>query len=343
MTVSASAPEGVLLAQYGELLCQQMEKQGITAQQVLDGTGLQRAQLSEPGRRMSLAATLRMLANVREQDPSPQLGVRMGMSMNIGSHGFLGYAVQSSRTLGQAFELVIRYVRTRTSLLDIRIDRDGARAALILEERYPLGDLKAMIADALITSILTIGKKWFGAFLAHQIEIDMPCDAGEHHRHWREQAGLKVNFGRALLQIHLPAQWLDIPLSTADPQLAALAAARCEEELQQAAEDRDIVTRVRDLAGRHLAEDNSLGIIAAQLHLTTRTLRRRLQQAGTSYLTLVEQIRRRRAEEYLLHTDRSVDDIAGLLGYSDPSNFGRAFRRWYGESPRQFRDHRGLR
>jgi AraC-like DNA-binding protein len=68
-----------------------------------------------------------------------------------------------------------------------------------------------------------------------------------------------------------------------------------------------------------------------------------LQQAGTSYLTLVEQIRRRRAEEYLLHTDRSVDDIAGLLGYSDPSNFGRAFRRWYGESPRQFRDHRGLR
>ena len=271
MTVSASAPEGVLLAQYGELLCQQMEKQGITAQQVLDGTGLQRAQLSEPGRRMSLAATLRMLANVREQDPSPQLGVRMGMSMNIGSHGFLGYAVQSSRTLGQAFELVIRYVRTRTSLLDIRIDRDGARAALILEERYPLGDLKAMIADALITSILTIGKKWFGAFLAHQIEIDMPCDAGEHHRHWREQAGLKVNFGRALLQIHLPAQWLDIPLSTADPQLAALAAARCEEELQQAGADRDIVTRVRDLAGRHLAEDNSLGIIAAQLHLTTRT------------------------------------------------------------------------
>lgn len=343
MTVSVSAPDGVLLAHYGEMLCEFMEKQGINTDQVLDGTGLRRAQLNEPGRRMSLAATLRMLTNVRELDRSAELGMRLGVPMDIGSHGFLGYAVQSSRTLGDAFELAIRFVRTRTSLLDIRIERDGARAALILEERYEFGDLKPLIADALIASILTIGQKWFGAFLAHQIEIDMPCAELKHHRHWREQAGLTLHFGRALLQIHFPSQWLDMPLSTADPQLAALAAARCEEELQHAGEDTDIVTRVRDIARRHLAEENSLEIAAEQLHLTTRTLRRRLQQAGTSYLELVEQLRRRLAEDYLLHSDRSVDEIASLLGYSDPSNFGRAFRRWCGESPRQFREQRKVR
>ncbi len=343
MTVSVSSPDSVLLAHYGEMLCKLMEKQGITAEQVLEGTGLQRAQLSEPGRRMSLAATLRMLRNVRAIDPSPNLGVRMGAPMDIGSHGFLGYAVQSSRTLGEAFALAIRFVRTRTSLLDVRIERHSASAALVMEERYDLGDLKPMIADALVTSILTIGYKWFGVILAHQIEIDIPGKELTHHRSWREQAGLKLNFGSALLQIHFPSQWLDTPLSTADPQLAALAAQRCEEELRLAGEDTDIVVRVRELARQHLTADNALDVIADTLHLTTRTLRRRLQQAGTSYLELVEQLRRKLAEEHLLHSEKSVDEIAALLGYSDPSNFGRAFRRWHGCSPRQFRDARKVR
>ena len=69
-------------------------------------------------------------------DPAPDLGIRLGAPMNLGSHGFLGYAFQSSRTLGDAFDLVVRFVRTRTSLLDTRIERQGNRAALVLEERY---------------------------------------------------------------------------------------------------------------------------------------------------------------------------------------------------------------
>lgn len=343
MTVAVSSPDSVLLAHYGEMLCQLMEKQGITPEQVLEGTGLTRALLSEPGRRMSLAATLRMLRNVRALDTAPNLGVRLGAPMNIGSHGFLGYAVQSSRTLGDAFDLAIRFARTRTSLLDLRIERHDPGSVLVIEERYDFGDLKPMIADALVTSILRIGYEWFGAILAHQIEIDIPGKELQHHRAWRDQAGLKLNFGRALLQIHFPSAWLDMPLSTADPQLAALAAQRCEEELRQAGEDTDIVTRVRDLARQHLTDDNALDSIAATLHLTTRTLRRRLQQAGTSYLELVEQLRRKIAEDYLLHSDKSVDDIAALLGYSDPSNFGRAFRRWQGTSPRQFREANKVR
>lgn len=337
MTVAVPAAEGILLAHYAELLCRLQGQKGVSEERVLDGTGLTRAQLQEPGRRMSLAATLQLLRNVREIDPSPDLGVRLGVPLNIGSHGFLGYAFQSSRNLGEAFDLAVRFLRTRTSLFDIRIERDGEHAALVLDERYDLGDLTQLVADAVITSILGIGQQMFGVMLARQVTLCLPYPEQKHHQGWRQKAGLDLQFGSAWMQLQFPAAWLDMPLSTADPNLAALAAARCEEELRQAGESNDIVSRVRDIARRHLADENSLEKVAAELHLTARTLRRRLQQAGTSYQNLIEQLRQRLAVEYLLHSQRSVDHIASLLGYSDPSNFGRAFRRWTGESPREYR------
>ncbi|MCC1497569.1 AraC family transcriptional regulator [Alcanivorax sp. 1008] len=337
MTVAIAAPEGVLLAHYGDLLCGLLGEKGVAEDIVLAGTGLTRAQLQEPGRRMSLAATLQLLRNVRAIDPSPDLGVRLGAPLNIGSHGFLGYAFQSSRNLGEAFDLAVRFLRTRTSLFDIRIERDGKRAALVLEERYDLGDLTQIVADAVITSILAIGQQMFGVMLAHRVTLCLPYAEQQHHQGWRKKTGLNLQFGRAWMQLQFPAALLDMSISTADPTLAALAAARCEEELRQAGESNDIVSRVRDIARRHLTDENSLEKVAGELHLTTRTLRRRLQQAGTSYQSLIEQMRRRLAVHYLLHSQRSVDDIAAVLGYSDPSNFARAFRRWTGESPREYR------
>lgn len=340
MTVAIPTADGVLLAQYGEQLCIRMGKWGVSADRLLTGTGLTPEMLREPGRHLSLAATLRLLANARAIDPAPDLGIRLGAPMNLGSHGFLGYAFQSSRTLGEAFDLVVRFVRTRTSLLDTRIERQGNRAALVLEERYDLGDYFTLVADAIITSILGIGRHLFGAMLAHQIEICLPYSEQSQHSAWREHTGITLSFNSAVLQVRYPAQWLDMPLNTADPQLAALAAARCEEELLLAGESRDIVTRVREIARRYLAEENSLERVADELHLTTRTLRRRLQQAGTSYQGLIDQLRQRLAADYLLHSQRTVEEIAELLGYNDPSNFGRAFRRWTGESPRDYRNRR---
>ncbi|MEE4250023.1 MAG: AraC family transcriptional regulator, partial [Alcanivoracaceae bacterium] len=336
-TVAIAASEGVLLAHYGDLLCRLMGEKGIGEDVVLAGTGLSRAQLQEPGRRMSLPATMQLLRNVRGADQSADLGVRLGAPLNIGSHGFLGYAFQSSRNLAEAFDLAVRFMRTRTSLFDIRIERDGERAALVLDERYDLGDLAQLVADAVITSILGIGQQMFGVMLAQQVALCLPYAEQQHHQGWRNKTGLNLQFGSAWLQVQFPAAWLDMTISTADPNLAALAAARCEEELRQAGESNDIVSRVRDIARRHLMDENSLEKVAGELHMTTRTLRRRLQQAGTSYQALIEQMRKRLAVEYLLHSQRSVDDIAGSLGYSDPSNFARAFRRWTGESPREYR------
>ena len=77
--------------------------------------------------------------------------------------------------------------------------------------------------------------------------------------------------------------------------------------------------------------------VASEMHMSSRTLKRKLQQLGTSYQKLLDDLRKGLAVEYLTQSGRSVDDIALALGYSDASNFARAFRRWTGKSPSDYR------
>ncbi|MCH8498156.1 MAG: AraC family transcriptional regulator [Marinobacter sp.] len=342
MTVVGHNHDGVMLAEYGELLCQFIERQGLDVNALLAGTELSRERLRQPGWRLSLAATLRIISNAQALDARPDFGVRLGALLNIGSHGFLGYAFQSSRTLGDAFDLAVRYLRTRTSLFDLRVNQVGETALLQMEPCYEFGGQFEVLADIFVTSVLSIGQHILRYLPALDIELCVPYREQDQHRLWR-QAGVGIAFQRADLQIRFPAHWLATPLKTADPQLAALAAARCEEELRNAGEPRqDLLSRVRQLIRHHLQDAHAMDKVAADLYMTTRTLRRRLYEQGSSYQALQEQVRRRLATEMLLYTELSVDTIADQLGYSDPSNFGRAFRRWTGLSPRHYRQQQRM-
>jgi AraC-like DNA-binding protein len=83
-------------------------------------------------------------------------------------------------------------------------------------------------------------------------------------------------------------------------------------------------------------------VVAQTLHLSQRTLQRRLQEEGTSYQQLLDDTRRELAEQYLGQVDLTLLEVAYLLGFADPSNFFRAFRRWFGETPGEYRSRRGL-
>ncbi len=343
MTKSPVPPHpcaGVLSVEYARLICQAFTTQGGDADQLLLGTGLTSGTLQEQQGRLSLPVTKQLLSNYRALDGRNDVGIRVGSALNIGSHGFLGYAFQSSDNLGQAFDLAIRYLRTRTSLYELRLEHRGDRSRLTLEERYPLGDLSDLLADTIVTSILSIGSHILTFLPALDVQLRFPFPEQPHHRSWSQINGVQVTFDCAELCFLFPSTWLASPLPTADPQLATLAAARCEEELAQAEQEDDLVLLVRQKIRNHLASPDAMEQVAAELCMTSRTLRRRLYQAGTHYNALVDELRHRLAVDWLLHSPATVEQIAADLGYSDPSNFSRAVRRWTGESPRRFRQKR---
>lgn len=337
MTKAPLPSAGVLSVEYARLICQAYTTQGGNADRLLLGTGLTSATLQDQQGRLPLAATKQLLTNYQTLDGRSDLGIRLGAALNIGSHGFLGYAFQSSKTLGQAFDLAIRYLRTRTSLYELRLEQVGDHTRLALEERYPLGDLSAVFADAIVTSILSIGSHILTFLPALDVQLRFPFPQQPHHRFWSQINGIRVTFDSAELCFLFPSAWLASPLPTADPQLAALAAARCEEELAQAEQEDDLILLVRQRIRRHLTSPDLMEQVAAELCMTSRTLRRRLYQSGTHFNALVDELRHRLAVDWLLHSPATVEQIAADLGYSDPSNFSRAVRRWTGESPRRFR------
>lgn len=326
-----------VVAEYIDLACQLLERRGVARDQALSGTGIAAADLVDPAHRIPLPQFARFARRARELTGDGAIGLELGMAMNIKTHGFLGYAALSSRTLADAIDLAVRYHRTRGTLLDLHFFVEGDTAVLQFDERVPLGDILPFAIDSLIASFYVIRTQLIaGPVPAGEVRLSYPEQA--HHRRLRDVFGDTLHFGCAFNQVRFPASELGRTLDCVDPQLVRMAAARCEEELKKLHDERGLLGDVRRLVRDALAGDASLERIAGQLHLAPRTLRRRLDALGTSFHELVEQLRRGLAVEYLVTTTLSVDEIGARLGYSDPSNFGRAFRRWTGMSPTAYRE-----
>lgn len=338
MTLARRSSEETLSGHYLALLCTLYAERGHPPEGLLAGTGLDMTRLEMPDCQVPLALCLQVFANALALDRDPSLGILLGRQLNLRSHGFLGYAILSSRTIGEAADLCIRYFRTRTSLIEIRLFREDDRAVIQLDESVPLGPLGPLLMDALMTLMMVCGRQVTGRDFAGEVRLTQSRQP--HHDDWPEVARATLRFDSPFNQIRFPRIGLQLPIAQPDPQLQQMALAQCEAELKRLHDSGGLLAEVRRAAKQHMAAGATLEQTASHLGMSPRTLRRRLTELGTSYQMLIEQLRRGRAVELLLRTTLSVEQIAEALGYQDPSNFGRAFRRWTGLSPRQYREAR---
>ncbi len=330
----------MLLAPYLARMVEHLVADGHDERSLLDGTGLTLEAMKKADARLPVEACLRILDRLGELGRMPVLAMRVGGELDLRSHGFLGYAVLASATLGEALDMAVRYLRTRTGLLTIRSFTEGDQAVVQFEEGVPLGERFPALIDGLVAALFRIAGQMFGVTPPPESEIRLSYPERGHHSWLREQTRGRMDFDCGFTQIRFPARWLELPVSTADPQLVQLAAEQCEKELQRFRRENELLGRVRQLTQRHVAEPRPMDAVAAALHMTPRTLRRRLAELGTTHQEIVEQLRCAMAIDRLRETSDSVEEIAASLGYNDPSNFGRAFRRWTGMSPRAWRRSR---
>ena len=146
-----------------------------------------------------------------------------------------------------------------------------------------------------------------------------------------------VYFDCAYNQMRFPVERLDYELQFADPRLARMAADQCEQEMASIKAPPALLGQVRRIILGGGGRFPGVEEVASELHMSSRTLKRKLQQLGTSYQEVLDGLRKGLAVEYLTQTDKTVDEIAMSLGYSDASNFARAFRRWTLRSPSDYR------
>ena len=332
-----------LAAPYLAALIRALEEQGASREELLRGTDQSLAGLEQPEAELPLMTAVEILHRLRAAGMTPELALRVGRELDLRHQGFLGYAVLASENLGQALDLTMRYLRTRTRLLTMHFLADGDRGVIRFDEGVPLGKLYPMVMDTLAVALFHVGRQLFAGEVPADIEVRLAYSEQPHHQLMRDYTQGHLLFDCTWCEVRFPVSWLEQPIGTADPNMARLAAEQCEQALRDMEQSEGLLGRVRQLAAEHLNEERSLDRVAEALHMTPRSLRRRLREVGTSYKSLVEEVRARRARDLLAHTRHSVDRIALELGYQDPSNFGRAFRRWTGVSPTAWRQGKGAR
>ena len=320
---------------------------GVTAEALLEGTGLTLATLKDPTTRLPIPVCSTVVERARRLTREPALAFAMGLHMRLSWHGFLGFAAMTSGTVREAIDIAQRFIRTRTSAFELSTYVEGAAASLVLEEREPLGPLREFTVIMLLVGIGQIAKDFTGGRpLTGVAECAFPRPAYAVDLLARAEAmgAGTMHFDRPAHRLVFDASILELPVVTSDPAAMELARAQCDRELATQAkagtgtEGWTFLARVRAaIVGRSGDGFRGLDEVARKLHLSTRTLKRRLAEQGSSFSEVLDEVRRQRA--LLLLEDRrlAIEEVAGRLGYSDAANFTRAFRRWTGQTPAGFR------
>ena len=331
-----TAEDYTLSAEYLGPMLEALGKRGIDEQDALAGLDIEPGCWRDPKARVTALTFKRFARRLVDLTGEPWIGWELGASMPLSSHGFLGYAAMSSNTLGDAIELAVKFFRTRGTIVQLEAFVEGEWAVLQLNEMLSLGEHGPLLTESLFSSF-----HFMGLQLMPDIEIlgelRFAYPEPEYFSRLRPMIPVPIYFDCAYSQMRFPAERLQRRLRFADPRLAQMAAAQCEQEMEQIKAPPALLGQVRRVMLAGSGGFPGVEEVASEMHMSSRTLKRKLQQLGTSYQKLLDDLRKGLAVEYLTQSGRSVDDIALALGYSDASNFARAFRRWTGKSPSDYR------
>jgi len=335
MSRNVTDPSAGLPAAYALLLLDVAARWGITAEQLLQPFGLDRQTLTSPTLRVPLATMNDIYRLALELTGEPALPFYVGMQMKLSSHGFIGFAAMTADTLAQALELVERFISLRIMGFTLRVEREGDIAHVQLETDLDLQPLRDGIVAGLMIGLGQMGQVLTGETLFGGADIDIP--ENPRFEHINHMLPAQIRFNRPVNRISFDARYLDLPLVMADSASMQLAVEQCERELVAIGLNNRFVRQVRELIHQEATGFRTVEAVAEALHMSERTLKRQLAQEGTTFSDILEDIRRQMAIRLLDANEHSIERIAEELGYSDVANFNRAFKRWTGTTPGQYR------
>ena len=323
-----------------------MRSRGADADEALRRAGLEPGDLSDPDRRVPLIRYLELLENCADLLADPQFGLKFGAQYEPRHAGVVGNVALASRTVGEAFEMMGRYLPT---MVDATVHGVEASNGIVFVYSYYIDPLmmsyrqKADWAIAFTCNLMRVGlgdPRWTPQ------EVVLPQLADESPAQRRTRAAImgdNIRVGHPWAGIRFDAGLLKRPMATADAMIESLMRHYGDLRLAALPDQRGEIERLRREIARVLVKGQS-GIehLAKATGTSVRTLQRRLKDAGVNYSDLQNDVRKTLALNLLENQTLGLAEIAFSLGYSDVSAFNHAFRRWVGQSPGQYRRRRAV-
>ena len=304
---------------------------------VLAAVGLTPEALVGPEARVSHGANNRLWELLGEASGDPEFGLHFAERLDLGAFDVVGHLVACSETFGAGLGRVVAYSRILHDAGRVEVERDGGQVLVYPGCRGLPVECPRQIAEFSAASVVMLGRKLTGAAmvpLAVHFKHAAPVRLREHVRLF----GVSPRFDRPETVLVFDAAVLALPIRTPQTGVLTYLEAYARDVLARLPADDDILDQVE----RVVVTAMSRGVpemhqVAAQLGMSPRTLQRRLADRETTFQALLDGVRRSYAERYLRDARLSLAEIAFLLGFSEPSNFHRAFRRWTGTTPSAFR------
>lgn len=309
-----------------------LEAKGIAIEPLLAAADIPRFALEEPSYRIAYHQEFTFIRRALAALKLPHAGVVVGQRYHLALFGVLGLAASCAPTMRDMFRCVPTYPALAWGCIDEGVWRDGDEEYVAFYENEEVGDLGPFFAERDVTALLTLFRQTLGAELAPlavHFRRPPPADLRPYERFFR----CPLHFGVELNQLRFPRAVWDTPPPQANAMSYRFYTNQCRRLTRMMEEPLSYADVVRGRL-RTATPIPSLMELVTELHLTKRTLQRRLDDEGTNYSVLLNEIRRERAADLMGRGDLKQGEIAWRLGFEDASAFSRAFKTWTGEAPR---------
>jgi len=326
-----------LALQYVRLIGEHVARSGTSVNSWLEQSGISREEFDAPGFSTNFTTFRRLTLDAIQLTREPALGLVIGEQLGVHAHGALGYAAMNCSSMSEVLDLVEQYLQLRIGLIRLSKIVTDNTVEVRLQELIPLGDIQSSILEGVVCSIKNVLED-VSMGVCSVSEVHFPYQEPSYSDLARAIFGAQVRYNSRFCRLILPKHVLALQLRMADPRAFKTAEELCRRELEQLRQQNSTTSQVRRLLIERRHHLPSLSATARLLHLTPRTLHRRLLAEGTSFREILEDLRFALARDYLISEHVGVDEVAYVLGYSDAANFRRAFKRWAGMPPSVFRE-----
>ena len=261
----------------------------------------------------------------------PALALRIAETVPQGAFGIVEYVCRSAPTLREALGQWVRYLGILDDAVEVALvdAPEGLSLRVVVESEAPAPASHELCFALVLSNARRITREKLDP-IAVRFTHSLPTGQAARYRAF---FGSKVEFGAKRTELVLSKADASAPLTTADPSLLAILLPTADKKRKSMSKDPPLVDQVRRALGNALSSDDAqLSSVAKRLGITARSLQRRLQDEGTSFQSLRDETRKMLADRYLAE-GLSLAEISFLLGFSEPSAFFRAFKRWTGLTP----------
>lgn len=322
-------------------IVQYAARRGVNTEELCAAAGIEPALLQKPDQQIPGALHSAVWREAIKRTGDENLGLHLGEVFNLATFGIVGYVLVNCQTLKEALEKLSRYTRLFSQGAHIHV---SVTEGMAMCDCDVVDDLKNYLVDqprhaieSTFTSLLTATATLTGQPLRlHSIwfQYPRPTDISEHKRIF--QTGM--HFSMPTNRIIFDANYLNWSVLSANSNLLSVFETHAEAMLNAMNQEENYTQPVvRAIVQQLRGELPSIDTIAHGLAISTRQLQRELRAEGTSFQQLLDQTRKELALRHLKNLNTPIYDVAFLLGFSEPSAFHRAFKRWTGQTPRNYR------